>query len=83
MIQSKENLRDMSIKKFREFLSEEWLIVDKDKNAVISKHGDDQKGATIAARKMDFRNGIRLINLDGSVSMASHGPGAMAQTCKA
>ena len=46
----------MTIKKFREFLSEDWLVVDKEKNCVISKHGDDEKAATIAGRKMDFIN---------------------------
>ena len=73
----------MTIKKFREFLSEEWLIVDKHKNAIISKHGDDQKGATIAARKMDFAEWNKTHKLGRFCPMASHGPGAMAaRRCK-
>ena len=59
---------------------EEWLIVDKHKNAIISKHGDDQKGATIAARKMDFAEWNKTHKLGRFCPMASHGPGAMAQT---
>ena len=57
---------------------EEWLIVDKHKNAIISKHGDDQKGATIAARKMDFAEWNKTHKLGRFCPMASHGPGAMA-----
>ncbi len=57
---------------------EEWIIVDKHKNAVISKHGDDQKGATIAARKMDFAEWNKTHKLGRFCPMATHGPGAMA-----
>ena len=57
---------------------EEWLIIDKHKNAVISKHGDDQKAATIAARKMDFAEWNKTHKLGRFCPMASHGPGAMA-----
>ena len=67
----------MSIKKFREFLSEEWLVVDKEKNCVISKHGDDEKGATIAGRKMDFQNWNKTHKLGRFGILATHGP-AMA-----
>jgi hypothetical protein len=57
---------------------EEWIIIDKHKNAVISKHGDDQKGATIAARKMDFGEWNKTHKLGRFCPMATHGPGAMA-----
>ena len=68
----------MTLKTFRKFFSEEWIIVDKHKNAVISKHGDDQKGATIAARKMDFAEWNKTHKLGRFCPMATHGPGAMA-----
>jgi len=62
----------------REDIKEEWIIVDKHKNAVISKHGDDQKAATIAARKMDFAEWNKTHKLGRFCPMATHGPGAMA-----
>ena len=64
----------MTIKKFREFLSEEWLVVDKEKNCVISKHGEDEKGATIAGRKLDFINWNKTHKLGRFGILATHGP---------
>ena len=63
----------MTIKKFREFLSEDWLVVDKEKNCVISKHGDDEKAATIAGRKMDFINYNKTKKLGRFAILATHG----------
>ena len=34
---------------------EEWIIVDKHKNAIYRKHGDDQKGAYNSGSKDGFR----------------------------
>ena len=64
----------MTIKKFREFLSEEWLVVDKEKNCVISKHGEDEKGATVAGRKLDFINWNKTYKLGRFGILATHGP---------
>ena len=64
----------MTIKKFKEFLSEEWLVVDKEKNCVISKHGEDEKGATVAGRKLDFINWNKTHKLGRFGILATHGP---------
>ena len=52
---------------------EEWLVVDKEKNCVISKHGDDEKAATIAGRKMDFINYNKTKKLGRFAILATHG----------